>query len=405
MPRPHLLLQCLTAASSISTAACFHTNLRAPAFAALWLNSSAAAPRLPAAAFADMALAATHVLAEDCGRPRPALLDITIPAALGMAFRPTAENASALLECRASGTAGGVEVSAGGRICLTATAAAWQAAGITSPVGGATAPAQQAALWLQEIPGPKTAPTATAAMHLVPEAAHFAVSCALQATANLQQTGSQRRIPSGKLPHLAACSAMLPTAAGSESAAQTELFVSASVRLAACHTSLHELVCSHSASHSSLLSARGLTLLQKKTPGSAGWLTAGAAAALQTTWLSCQPQTLKSAAAAATQAPARWVLLSAGSACPLSAICDTSAADPAAAVAIVSIVFRPTGAVAAGQAATAAEGVQVATTEAEVVKALLEARPDHVFCIQQPASEAGTKDCRSGTRGHAVRWR
>lgn len=346
--------------------------------------------RLPVAVLCNMALAATHMLTEDSGSTRPALLGVSVAAGSFSIGLAAGAAGAATLECRLDRVSGAVTVTCGSS-GLSATAALTEpacdaAATAADVISTRKRPASMLAL-VQHAKAAAARPAATAAAALSPEHAPFAFSLALQSAATLQHAASTATPERHRLPTLSACAALLPDsilATSRAAAADRSVHLAASVESARHRATSHELACS-SAAGGTLLAASGLVHVLRQAPGGAAvQLAAGTTPALQTVWLPWQPQ------AAVAAKPAKWAVLSFRQACPLAAICRASAKELAA-VSSVNLVLRPAPADggASGGKAEPDANVRFFATEAELVEALRALRPDHVFCVQLPLAATG----------------
>ncbi len=346
---------------------------------------------LPAAVLCNMALAGTHMLTEDSGSTRPALLGVSIAAGSFSIGLAAGAAGAATLECRLDRVSGAVTVTCGSRSGLSATAALTEpacdaAATAADVINTSTRLASMLAL-MQHAKAAAARPVATAAAALSPDHAPFAFSLALQSAATLQQAARTATPERHRLPTLSACAALLPDsilATSGAAAADRIVHLSPSVESARRRATSHELACS-SAAGGTLLAASGLVHVLRQAPGGAAvQLAAGTTPVLQTVWLPWQPQ------AAVAAKPAKWAVLSFRQACPLAAICRASAKELAA-VSSVNLVLRPAPADggASGGKAEPDANVRFFATEAELVEALRALRPDHVFCVQLPLAATG----------------
>lgn len=319
---------------------------------------------------------------------RPALSGASISAGSFAVDISATATADAHLQCQIDRNSGAVEVSCGGRVGLTAAATAAPATSLLAPQGATSEGRVSAASRLLHgaLTTGQKAMSATAASHQLSwQDAAFAVSVALHAAAALQQAGQQQcSLSSGRAPALEACALLLPASAAA--AAGQTLHLAASVqRIGGSRMqTTTELVCSSSSG--ALLQAAGLVQVLRAAPPSAtGWLTAGAAPALQSIWLPWRPQVPADAA----PQRAKWALLSYRRPCPLAAVCRASA-DDAAKLSCVNIVFSPEGGNDsdgaqddAAQQDAVATSTQFAATESELAAQLKALRPNHIFCVQQ----------------------
>ena len=322
---------------------------------------------------------------------RPALVGASIAAGSFAVDVSAAVSADAHLQCQVDRNSGAVEVSCGGRVGLTAATTAAPATSLLAQQGAASEGRVSAASWLLHGAlgtGQQGASATAVSQQLSSQDAAFGVSVALHAVATLQQAAQQQgSLSAGRAPALAACALLLP--AFSAAAAGQALHMATSIQRTggSRKQTTAELVCSGGSGVT--LQASGLVQVLRAAPSSAtGWLTAGAAPALQSIWLPWRPRVPADAA----PQRAKWALLSHRQPCALADVCQASA-DDAARLSCINIVFRPGSGIgshgAQGDAArqdAAAASTQFAASEAELVAQLKALRPDHIFCVQRPAS-------------------
>jgi hypothetical protein len=330
---------------------------------------------------------------------RPALSGASVAAGSFAVDISTAASTDAHLQCQVDRMSGAVEVSCGGHSSLTATATAAPATSLLAsqrPASEGRVRISTASRLLHGAlgTGQQGASATAASQQLSSQDAGFAVSMALHATATLQQAAKQQgSLSAGRAPTLMACALLLPTSAA---AAGQALHMAMSVqRIAGSRKQTSaELVCSGGSG--AMLQASGLVQVVRVAPPSAtGWLTAGAAPALQTVWLPWRPHVQANAA----PQRAKWALLSYRQPCLLAAICRASA-DDAARLSCINIVFRPNGGNGSdgaqddtAQQDAVATSTQFAATESELVAQLKALRPDHIFCVQRHAGASLPGDC------------